>query len=708
MTNKELLAKHFKASITSFDEYRAALAKCFEVSGHDDFDYWSGRNLVESYASVSSDYANSDRIAGKRMAPASDNAKHVWWWNREQVRIHCGIYPERSSIMATTVRSYALGQWCVHPSTDSDTPEAVAYTPSPEYGIRDKQLKLSSFGKFLRKYCPLLTDDHIGAIEAAHRAEMDPTIHIATTAEEIADIYQDDSHFESCMRYKPSRWGLPDNIHPSMVYAAPGMGVAYVKNSDGQVTSRALVFTNWDTGTKHYLRVYGDQALKTKLARNGYTLASLEGAKIKVIDYDGYMVVPYLDGIGGDQGNYNGTYGYIDATDPEYIQLVSTERYRSLYRAGVQVAQFKAHSDVKHSRLSPQDLSSLKFTCPLTGVTVDRTRDDFLTVYYKGQVQHVLDIQRFRIEFGTSGMHVTGRGILRESNSVRFNPSKTPYFYDRSRGYMIDTVEGREYCGHVKLSSVHYKDTGWSSKDECVETSDGWVYRRDALLVHDIDDDSAVYHYSTRDVVKRLKARGYIPIGQHKLSRVFRHKDDASLVTLRSGKVVCKDYVQVTTLFDGTVALAKDVRATTVFGRTVFVPKDGSMDDMLVPLSTIDAGLTKDIEYLRSQYGADYYVSCCYNRLRQPVRAWGSPYIYDGKLLVQYSRMYQVSTWADMPKHAEAIRELMADEARLDAIDKDTRRMFRQWLHTYDEMNANITALRALETARAMPEELAA
>lgn len=500
-----------------------------------------------------------------------------WWFMREQLRIATGVYPAATTVLQQCVDTMRLQVWCIHCSTDPETPEAVAYTPDATAGAADRQVKVGSLAKLLRKLVPLLSDEWLQKIEAFHRAELDPSFELATSVEDVQFVYQNMEGDSGCMRYDHSRWELPNHLHPSHVYAnVPGMGVAYHRNGNGVIVSRALVWED-ASGTKKYLRVYGDGALKRKLERSGYVNASLAGARIRAVTYD-YRgetrhVVPYLDGIAGDQNNYDGTYGFVDMAEPGFIRLIDTEMANRLDTAGITATRFKNHTDVSY-KLQPQDLSALRFTCPLSGVVVDKltNRDTTAAVWLGGRVQNVLVTSYVIRRFGGYARARTydENGVVRQVWAESWVPTFTWADYS-----YIETDENRAKLGYVRLDEKLYPGRGWVQLTSTVEVDGQRRLKSDVVTVYEAN--GTVSHMLRADIVSRkaraeIREKGYHFVGTGDSAYII-HGEHANAVTLRGGRVVHVDRHDVVELHDGTLDFKSNTRIVPLFGRGVRIGK---------------------------------------------------------------------------------------------------------------------------------------
>ena len=216
--------------------------------------------------------------------------------------------------MDGTYRSlpWAVQEWWRHPTAFAvwqdqfphpsvERPGWLAYTRSPEDGMKDKQTVVRP-GAYLKKYF-----EHVMAIHGVRERTMVELfmkafgpidIKFAATEEEIVSVYEHGP--KTCMvdKYWPG-----DGRNPAYVYAAGDLQVAYLGDLEN-ASARALVWPE----KKKFSRMYGDIArLSNGLERLGYKWGAPIGAKIKKVQvrepkFDprrgpptGCFIVPYID-----------------------------------------------------------------------------------------------------------------------------------------------------------------------------------------------------------------------------------------------------------------------------------------------------------------------------------------------------------------------------------------------------------------------------
>jgi hypothetical protein len=217
--------------------------------------------------------------------------------------------------------------WQSHfPLVSREDPKMLSYYQSPEKAAMGVRTRIRP-GRYLTKYFrEILTEKQIaqmarwqetGTFETDyHDAEAYPLL-FATTAKEIRTVYEDGP--ASCMSGSADNYYC-DGWHPSIVYAAGDLAIAYIKEAaTGNIRARALVWPArkivgrvYPTPDSHWA---GDgfasqedaeamqHALHNRLLEDGYQDAtktgqtSFNGARLRKIELyrDDRYLMPYLD-----------------------------------------------------------------------------------------------------------------------------------------------------------------------------------------------------------------------------------------------------------------------------------------------------------------------------------------------------------------------------------------------------------------------------
>jgi hypothetical protein len=507
------------------------------------------------------------------------SAEHTWWFKREAYRQVMGIYPERTEVLTNLVAAFHLEQFCIHISKDD--PAMVAYTASADDGQRDKQVRLS-FGKLMRKLLLLVTDTHLQALEASHRSELDPTFLVARTPEEIARVYTEMAGDSGCMRYTGDRFGLKGDAHPSWAYSYAGLGVAYTE-VNGVIKSRSVIYDNPDDpADKRYVRLYGDRALKRKLERAGYRCDNLQGARLKAIrlkdvhrDADRWRenqyLVPYLDGAGGDQGQYDGSYGYI-VRGEDCIRLANKKQAGRLQGLGYSVPRLKS-TDPFHN-VPTVDPAKLNFQCWLTKAECNGLEVESVNILVDGHL-HLANVEcigqgTFGYDFvaitfteGGSRLPVYGKGA-REPACFYEN-----YNYGE---WVVDTPENRRKCGMVPLSEAHgYGANAWEYQHNCVEAtpdSGVWVKEGDTMVVFDQEGNETRVLLAAYEELR--KSKDYKALAPKGAIKALSHISNPRMVVTAGNRRCIKDWHDIVECCDGTWDYKVNVTSTRLLGKQVF------------------------------------------------------------------------------------------------------------------------------------------
>ena len=242
------------------------------------------------------------------------------WRDRERKRITDGTYARPAYL---DVLEYTADHF-LHLA--EKRPGQLAYTKDDQKGERDQQSIITLQG-YIEAFCKHMEPRMLAEIKAEHNGkEFDDGIKFATKPGEIAAVYTNysDSHkqvYESCMRYARAdfEWETPP-VHPTSVYGAGDLAVAYTINEDGETTARTLCWPD----KKIYSRVYAndDGYLHRRMKARGYQKSSgyygtsnehagssrdvddddpsFDGARLLRVthdEHDSIYVVPYCDDV---------------------------------------------------------------------------------------------------------------------------------------------------------------------------------------------------------------------------------------------------------------------------------------------------------------------------------------------------------------------------------------------------------------------------
>lgn len=252
---------------------------------------------------------------------ASEHDRYAWHI-REEERYRSGSYIDtpwtrRGSFTAAETDSYdytsaenasALNAICFHfPHLSVKSPGMIAYTPSDEHGIADRQVMIKP-GRYLEQFLSIFyskaqRDRFVATIKGRSF-----DLKLARTAEEIETVYLNGPR--SCMAHSLERCKCcsethfnrkvnEHGMHPTAVYANSDLAIAYMGDlAEETISARCIVWPD----RKLYGRIYGDSAIRVILESAGYEYRDdFDGATVNAIKvgengkgYDLYLM-PYVD-----------------------------------------------------------------------------------------------------------------------------------------------------------------------------------------------------------------------------------------------------------------------------------------------------------------------------------------------------------------------------------------------------------------------------
>jgi hypothetical protein len=220
------------------------------------------------------------------------------WLRREIARMQSGEY-ERIPFECHAWFKQAEDNAQRFPHVAKKDPSKIAFTESPDKGMRDIQTVIAP-GRYLERfYAEIITAETIRDLARDYVTRLiTPEFKIARMSDEIAYVYQRGP--DSCMSKSLSAYESDE--HPVSVYGLePGqtldeiphaLTLAYLEIED-RITARTLI----NERDKVFLRLYGDaDLLRKSLAAAGYQSGLPYNYTIRAIDSDrGDYVMPYID-----------------------------------------------------------------------------------------------------------------------------------------------------------------------------------------------------------------------------------------------------------------------------------------------------------------------------------------------------------------------------------------------------------------------------
>jgi len=216
-----------------------------------------------------------------------------WVW-RENARFRWDYKPAVFVEQLRTMGTLKSDLWWHFPHVSVEEPQLVAYTPSPDYGVRDRQVRVK-IGRYLQQfYGDVLTSEQIRSMANGLKTL---ELRWATTADEMEHVYVNGPG--SCMGGEKFSHTL---THPARVYASGDFKLAYLYDTvTEQIMARGLV----SVPGNYFVRLYGPEefALRDMLQTEGIDRSSSwDGERLTYIECDHGYVMPYLDGGEQDAG----------------------------------------------------------------------------------------------------------------------------------------------------------------------------------------------------------------------------------------------------------------------------------------------------------------------------------------------------------------------------------------------------------------------
>jgi hypothetical protein len=250
----------------------------------------NGQDAAQRARDLSRATGTSHRVKKADAPPTTGDPQ---WRQRERLRFERGEYvcvPWHYAAwhLNREESAFKYPDHFVHVSTQN--PGKVTYTESEEKGRNDIQAAPIKPGRYLTKFfADVLTTKEIEALALDFAQRYDAIkIKFAHTPDEIESAYLHGP--SSCMSYGEDNY--ESSCHPTRVYGAGDLAVAYYKNSGDRIAARCLCWPD----KKRYGRFYGDaMRLRAELVRLGYAEGNFLGAKLLRIRDGGAFVVPYVD-----------------------------------------------------------------------------------------------------------------------------------------------------------------------------------------------------------------------------------------------------------------------------------------------------------------------------------------------------------------------------------------------------------------------------
>lgn len=340
-------------------------------------------------------------------------------------------------------------------------------------------------GKYLKKfYGDVLTEVQIRDMAAACVAEaLPPMLHVATTEADIIKAIAE-GPTESCMangyhhddNRKEYGW-FNSPVHPAAIYASGEIEVLYIKNSDGEITARAIA----NASTKKVARIYGDGVKMQKaMSANGYEqqIRALVGCRVRKILFndDRKIVMAYVDaGIGSGGGSLYAR----DEGEAGFLRLTTDDHGDNIYNT---------YDGYNNRGYSPVSEYRSGYVCDCCND--EMSDDDAHTVFdrngYEVMVCEICQEEYYRFAYGRHGnkeWHHRDRCVLVNDNyyvrqyasdngigQATCGPSDGEWFDEDNLVY-VD--EGRAFVEDCVRLDVEYNGYDWALDDDATVTEDG-------------------------------------------------------------------------------------------------------------------------------------------------------------------------------------------------------------------------------------------
>lgn len=238
-----------------------------------------------------------------RITLAGGNIGDLDWQTREKLRFADGAYQPTPWHDEPWYQARHEEHFC---HISAAQPGKIAFTENAAKGRADRQLVMSP-GRYLHRFFSEHLDNNAIEEWCARLSVLlqEHALKITQDADEIEEVYVGGP--SSCMAHEASVF--TSRCHPTRVYAGPDTALAYI-GPRKDASARSVVWP----ARKIYTSIYGDVSrLRLLLENAGYTKGSLNGARIRRIEYGDSFVVPYIDE--GDNLRDNGKYLVIGEGD---------------------------------------------------------------------------------------------------------------------------------------------------------------------------------------------------------------------------------------------------------------------------------------------------------------------------------------------------------------------------------------------------------
>ena len=486
-----------------------------------------------------------------------------WWLMREYGRIETEVYPIATEVIDSL--NVLNPQYALHIAEED--PTQIAYTPDKSYGEADRQVR-TGLARFITKYYPHLPDDYIRDLQAEHLSELDSTFEVLTGEDMIA-VYTSGA-VGACMSKADSSYH--GQVNPTKVYDVPNVGMAVLRDKDGKISARTMVYTPTPSD-KRFIRCYGDSKLRSKLERSGYRAGTWHGVVFQTIpmgpSYADTYIMPYLDGEGGMGSSEKSMVALIDHKITS-ITLEMSSNIKRINPSGVQCATSTSGSII----LGNVDSTKFKTTCMLTGVEINLLTQksyDFWDGVTLGKITDTSEHEDLDRVYYTTNQQAR---VL----------STAPRFITRGR-YYIDTTSLRLACGFVRLDPTLYpEEQGWFLKADydnpAVETAEGaWIKRADAVYVATLRDGGTQFKYAHESTI----GIGYVKLHAIHKGILYYAAPGVKVVKTVTGRKVIPELYSVVQLYNGQWEFSRNAMNYQMLNKYYYFPRGTLLSEYATP-----------------------------------------------------------------------------------------------------------------------------
>ncbi len=412
----------------------------------------------------------------------SDNCytKAQWWLIREIVRFQKNreMYGQ---VLQNLWNNGYFSMWCPRPHLAD--PTKIEFFADAAAGMADRPI-VTSLAKFLRRVCPIYSDDYIRDLDASHRAAMSTEVEFLYGKEGLRTAYLEGP--SSCMAKRYHENHIYSGHHPVDAYDVPGIGIAVGRDGNNRINARCIVYVNpSDETDKRMIRVYGDSSLGSRLARNGFIYKGLSGVALKALPLinqkpsqftgphkDKYLKIatyaaPYLDGPAGAHDSEHAHRNLLAIEGEDVLIPVSNEIAGSIHQAitstgripegGRAICGSGSSEGIASMVVVPREL--LNYVCPITGAVTNLLTEPLgpaIWVWYEGKRQLVVGNSGVMDMFPHAVQQVIGTN--RSWVETHFSDADKPITFTHDGTMYEESDDTRVRAGFLRWHPDYYPE----------------------------------------------------------------------------------------------------------------------------------------------------------------------------------------------------------------------------------------------------------